>query len=178
MYAGAGYERSTDSVHWSQFSWDSGRRGKLNTTRLEECVTPLFNAVFKATRQACTKSPFSHILESNVGVLFLGTPHRGSVAQKWDQVIATTAGALGFHAVDSIMNSLSIDSEALIDLVDDSVSLAKQHAIEIFCFFEQHKTDYAKGRVWGSGTLSKMVSSPPACSYRTSLIIIVCRIGC
>lgn len=51
-----------------------------------------------------------------------------------------------------------MDSELLIDLLDDFVTLAKKHSIEIICCFEQHKTDYAKGRLWGSEVLSRMVS--------------------
>lgn len=116
------------------------------------------NPLSQATRQACTKSQFGHVLASTQGVLFLGTPHRGSGAQKWGQIIATSARALGFHTDDSIMKSLSVDSKPLIDLVDDFVTLAKEHSIEIVCFFEQHKTDYAKGAVWGSGMLAQIVS--------------------
>ena len=87
---------------------------------------------------------------STVGVIFLGTPHRGTQAAKWGQIVATTAKALGFGFEDSILKQTREDSEQSRDLLYDFTLWANRGALTLICFFEQHKTDYGKrlGMTW------------------------------
>jgi hypothetical protein len=79
-----------------------------------------------------------------VGVVFLGTPHRGSGAQKWGQMVVNCIRLFGLHADDGILKDLEEGSSTQLDLLRNFVRLAKKHNMEIVCFFEQHMTNYAK----------------------------------
>ena len=92
---------------------------------------------------------FHHISLSTVGVVFLGTPHRGTEAAKWGQIVATAAKALGLGSEDSILNDIREGSEPSRDLLYEFTLWANRASLKLICFFEQHKTDYAKRYVYG-----------------------------
>lgn len=79
-----------------------------------------------------------------MGVVFLGTPHRGTQAAKWGEIIATSAKALGFGSEDSILKDLREDSESSRDLLYEFTLWANRALLTLICFFEQHQTDYGK----------------------------------
>ena len=79
-----------------------------------------------------------------MGVVFLGTPHRGTKAAKWGSVVATSAKALGFSTEDSILKNLQEDSESSRDLLYEFTLWANRASLRVVCFFEQHETDYGK----------------------------------
>ena len=93
---------------------------------------------------------FHYLALSTVGVVFLGTPHRGTQAAKWGEVIAISAKALGFGSEDSILKDLREDSETSRDLLYEFTLWANRASLTLICFFEQHKTDYGKrfGVTW------------------------------
>ena len=95
-------------------------------------------------------SSFQYLALSTVGILFLGTPHRGTQAAKWGQIVATTAKALGFGFEDSILNDLRLHSEHSKDLVYEFTLWANRASITLICFFEQHQTDVGRrfGMTW------------------------------
>ena len=85
-----------------------------------------------------------------MGIVFLGTPHRGTQAGKWGEWVAAYGKALGFASEDQILRDLREDSEALRDLLYAFTLWANASVIRIVCCFEQHKTDYGKrfGVTW------------------------------
>ena len=87
---------------------------------------------------------FHHLSLSTVGVVFLGTPHRGTEAAKWGQIVATAAKALGFGFEDSILKDIRKDSEHSRDLLYEFTLWANRASLTLICFFEQHETDYGK----------------------------------
>ena len=92
---------------------------------------------------------FHYLALSTVGVVFLGTPHRGSKAAKWGDIVAKTAKALGLGSEDSILKDIREDSEHSRDLLYEFTLWAKRASLTLICFFEQHKTDYAKRYGYG-----------------------------
>ena len=92
-----------------------------------------------------------------MGIVFLGTPHRGTSAAKWGGIVATSAKALGLGTEDSILKDLQEDSESSKDLLYEFTLLANRASLTIMCFFEQHETDYGKrlGGTW------KTLVNPP-----------------
>jgi hypothetical protein len=77
------------------------------------------------------------------GIVFLGTPNRGSGSQSKAAVIAAIAAMTGFGERSSLLSMLERDSEPLRDLFSDFVRLAVNDAISLTCFFELHKSRVA-----------------------------------
>jgi hypothetical protein len=100
---------------------------------------------------------FQYLTSSTVGIVFLGTPHRGTEAAKWGEIVATSAKALGFGFEDSILKDLRKDSENLRDLLYKFTLWANRTRLSIVCFYEQHKSDYLKRY---HGTLKTLVRHP------------------
>jgi hypothetical protein len=87
---------------------------------------------------------FQHIATATVGVIFLGTPHRGTEASKWGQLIAFTGKQIGLSTEDRILKDLQEDSETLKDLLHEFTLWLFRMSVPTMCFFEQHETDYGK----------------------------------
>lgn len=77
-----------------------------------------------------------------MGIVFLGTPHRGTQAGKWGEYVARTTKALGSD--DSILRDLREDSEGLRDLLYEFTLWTNRAQLKLVCFFEQHITNYGK----------------------------------
>ena len=78
------------------------------------------------------------------GIIFLGTPHRGSQTQSKASIIAKIASILGQGEQSSLLKAVEKDSEMLNDLVHDFTRVVNKASIELFCFFEQQKSDVTK----------------------------------
>ena len=87
---------------------------------------------------------YPDVIKATAGVIFLGTPHRGSNSQSKAAVIATIVSALGCGENSNLLKAVEKDSEMLNDLLHDFTRTVNIAAIPLFCFFEQHKSDIAK----------------------------------
>ncbi|KAF3000472.1 hypothetical protein E8E14_000812 [Neopestalotiopsis sp. 37M] len=87
---------------------------------------------------------FPGIIQSLAGIVFLGTPHRGSRAQSPASIIATIASTLGLGEKSSLLTAVQQDSEMLQDLVQDFTRTVNRNSVPLFCFFEQLKSDITK----------------------------------
>lgn len=92
---------------------------------------------------------FQYLATSTVGVVFLGTPHRGTKASKWGEWIASTGKWFGLGMEDAILKDLREDSEVLSDLLYNFTLWLFRMSVPTVCFFEMHKTDYGQ-KVGGS----------------------------
>ncbi len=102
--------------------------------------------------------PFQYLANSTVGIVFLGTPHRGTKSTKWGEWIAFSGKALGFETEDRILKDLREDSETLMDLLYRFALWLSRTSTSVICCFEQHVTDYGAriGLKW-----KEMVSITP-----------------
>lgn len=87
---------------------------------------------------------FPGVIQSAAGIVFLGTPHRGSPSQSKASIIATVASAFNCGEKSALLRAVEKDSEMLQDLLHDFTRTVNTAAIPLFCFFEQHKSDVAK----------------------------------
>ena len=87
-------------------------------------------------------SPFKQLLLSVVGVIFLGTPFRGSLsarAIKWRLIVA---GIMGKETSDRLMKDLEGNTGVLENLVQRFSEMAIQPWLQlpITCFYETQKS--------------------------------------
>ncbi|RDW85905.1 hypothetical protein BP5796_04230 [Coleophoma crateriformis] len=77
------------------------------------------------------------------GVIFLGTPHRGSKSSSKADQIANIAAFMGLGARSKLLATINEDSDIAKDMVQDFTTVAKENDISLFCFYEELSTDIA-----------------------------------
>ncbi|TXC01070.1 hypothetical protein FocTR4_00009367 [Fusarium oxysporum f. sp. cubense] len=100
------------------------------------------NIIEQAIVSASRHSDFAEIGESTVGVVFLGTPHRGCAAASWGAMITSLAPPQ-FDCEDRILKDLEENSSALADRLHDFSRWLFVESVPVVCFFEQLVTDLA-----------------------------------
>jgi hypothetical protein len=138
---GERYCISTYHLCWTQLWWYSHRAGSLISHSHREyfltCQQALVNVI---SRGEC----FQYLATSTVRIIFLGTPHRGTLASKWGELIAISGKKFGFGSEDMILRDLCEVSETLTDLLYNFALWLSRMSVTTVCFFEQHKTNYEK----------------------------------
>jgi hypothetical protein len=85
---------------------------------------------------------YKHIVGSTVGVIFLGTPHRGSKAAKWGALIASVAGTF-VSTEERILDDLQEQSGTLTDRLYEFSSWLFSESVPVVCYYEKLRTDYS-----------------------------------
>ena len=83
------------------------------------------------------------ITDCITGIIFLGTPFRGSDSQSYAKTIGNILSVLG-QANAKIYDVIAPNSQALKDQLHDFVRIVNRQAIPIYCYFEQHKANLSK----------------------------------
>lgn len=95
----------------------------------------------------CHGDRYQTVADAIGGIIFLGTPHRGSPAQPIGSIIAGAAEALGYGESTLIMD-VTEDSKDIYDLVNKFTKIVIRNRIAetgaIVCFFENKKTNYSR----------------------------------
>jgi protein SERAC1 len=91
-----------------------------------------------SSRRGIEKDIPKHI----AGIVFLGTPHRGSASSNWGSLIVQSGKVLGLDGEDRILNDLKRDSETLKQVVREFTRWLFDNSVPTVCFYEQHMTDY------------------------------------
>lgn len=89
-----------------------------------------------------SESECTHIAESTVGVLFMGTPHRGSAAATWGRLIASLAPS-GFVTEDRLLKDLERHTDILTDRLYNFTRWLFVESVPVVCFYEKLVTDYS-----------------------------------
>jgi hypothetical protein len=82
------------------------------------------------------------IPKHTAGIVFLGTPHRGSASSNWGSLIVQSGKVLGLDGEDRILNDLKRDSEPLKQVVREFTRWLFDNSVPTVCFYEQYVTDY------------------------------------
>lgn len=98
--------------------------------------------IWQAIVSSRLHSEYRHIAESTVGVIFLGTPHRGSEAAKWGVLIASLEEVWG-STEKRILKDLQKQSGTLTDRLHDFSSWLFSESVPVVCYWEQLETDYS-----------------------------------
>ncbi|CAI6035875.1 unnamed protein product, partial [Clonostachys chloroleuca] len=83
------------------------------------------------------------LFDSSVGVVFLGTPHRGSRSFTRESALLAAIAAssdLSKHLETSVLDTMTSDTGSLLDVSDDFITLCTDGGPEISCFFEQRSS--------------------------------------
>jgi len=95
------------------------------------------------------KKDRGHILCDTTGIIFLGTPHRGSRFALLGKIWTLVSLTLGYSTAISLFKTLAYYSEVLDDLGDEFLQLKEIVQLlannKIVCFFE------TKGGLWPFG---------------------------
>ena len=83
---------------------------------------------------------YGGIVSSISGIVFLGTPFRGSPASTWGTIITRCTSALGLGSHTVLLKTLENHSERLDLLLSDFLVVAKQFDIRLVCFYETKPT--------------------------------------
>jgi hypothetical protein len=106
------------------------------------------------------------LLNATTGVVFLGTPHRGTDSVTANELLQRIihAGARGEIAS---LTALQADNEMILDMVQGFAIAAREKDISVHCFFEQK-----------SSKVSKMFGDnyKVCASMRHEHVLIICRI--
>ncbi|KAI1178823.1 hypothetical protein F4777DRAFT_63233 [Nemania sp. FL0916] len=101
------------------------------------------NLIEQAIVSACLHgSEHAIIAQSTVGVIFLGTPHRGSNAASWGHLIASLAPS-SFSCEYRILEALKEHSDSSTDRLKLFSRWLFSESLPVVCFFELQKTDYS-----------------------------------
>lgn len=98
---------------------------------------------------------FGHVTEHTRGILFLGTPHRGSSFSDWGSIFARALLPLGSNP--SLLQEVAYDSLPLFEL-HKSFEGCRSENLQVVNFFEQRKVRLLK--LWFV-QWEKFVSRPP-----------------
>ena len=86
---------------------------------------------------ANTNSRFEHIKIATFGIIFLGTPHRGSPQARLGQIVANVA-RIAFKTQSNVLESLKSNSNELDTLSEEFSNL--HGTLKIVSCYEQKKT--------------------------------------
>lgn len=122
------------------------RRGIYRSKVLAGCflLTIAMQALERASRD---ETKYAYLLKSTIGVIFLGTPLRGTPTASVAQWVALIRGFMGKETSDILLQSLKNESGNLDTLVHDfsklAIKLGKEHAFQLRCFYETRASQIA-----------------------------------
>lgn len=94
----------------------------------------------KALVHANNDQSFRPLVWATSGIVFLGTPHRGSHVTSWASMAVNSSRLFGLDSNNTLINILREDSELLDNLLHDFTKLAFELSIAIVCFYEERDT--------------------------------------
>ncbi|KAH7124601.1 vegetative incompatibility protein HET-E-1 [Dactylonectria macrodidyma] len=119
------------------------------------------NVIVNALLHANDEDKYKYLPEATVGMVFLGTPFRGTKWQPLADFLAQLMGPAGSHR--GITKELSFDEPELRDRLHRFCQLRNRLSTPVSCFSELHETDY--GQRFGVGRVAKgmIVEEASAC---------------
>lgn len=86
------------------------------------------------------QATYNDIYDATCGVIFLGTPFRGSKLADTGRILATIGNYVGLDSEPQLLEGLKPDSQEYSDLFDKFSRVTKDR--ELFFFYETKKTPH------------------------------------
>jgi hypothetical protein len=83
---------------------------------------------------------FAVILLSTVGVIFLGTPHRGAHSAQLGVILTQAARIFGASWKEGLLQTLKYESKEILNLDKEFAWMSRSK--ELVCFYETKETDW------------------------------------
>lgn len=93
------------------------------------------------------QSAYPGVFDSSVGVVFLGTPQRGTKSFTQESALLAAIAAssdLSQNLETGVLGSMTSESGDLLDMADDFVTLCIDGGPMISCFYEQRASKLGK----------------------------------
>ncbi|KAH7094910.1 hypothetical protein FB567DRAFT_556321 [Paraphoma chrysanthemicola] len=139
----------------------------LNMRRLENLQRPLIFighcfgglVIQRALNLAkMQQNDYPGVFDSSVGIVFLGTPHRGTQSFTRSSALFAAIAAssdVGQKLETEILKSLASEDGGLLDVTDDFVSICTNGGPMITCFYEQRPSKL--GKIVGRDDINEFV---------------------
>jgi curved DNA-binding protein CbpA len=101
---------------------------------------------------------YPSVFDSTTGVVFLGTPHRGTQSFTQNSALLAAIAAsseLSKHLERGILDSMTSEDGALLEVTDDFLYLCAESGPMITCFFEQRPSKL--GKVVGRDDITEFI---------------------
>lgn len=98
------------------------------------------------------------LFDSSIGIVFLGTPHRGTKSFTQESALLAAIAAssdLSQNLETGVLDSMTSDDGALLDVADDFIALCVDGGPMISCFFEQRSSKL--GKVVGRNDIDEFI---------------------
>lgn len=91
--------------------------------------------VFQALLQARLESRYQSMQDATLGLIFLGTPHRGSDKATYGKVLAMVAQSVTHRPSARLLTALQTNSDVLLRLITDFRFQLPDY--QVYSFYEQ-----------------------------------------
>ncbi|VUC31149.1 unnamed protein product [Clonostachys rosea] len=147
----------------------------LNMMRVEDLERPLIFighcfgglVIERALNLAkMRQEKYPGLFDSSVGVVFLGTPHRGSQSFTRESALLAAIAAssdLSKHLETSVLDTMTSDTGSLLDVSDDFITLCMDGGPKISCFFEQRSSKL--GKVVGRTDITEFIVDSASATF-------------
>jgi hypothetical protein len=106
----------------------------VNLSSLTDCTE---QAISQSEHVWDTQSHLSHIASATRGIIFLGTPHRGSNMTSLGKVVARVSQIVLRNANVNLITDLERDSQTLDRIRDNFSRVLHKHTLTIWSFVEE-----------------------------------------
>ncbi|KAF2111135.1 hypothetical protein BDV96DRAFT_499788 [Lophiotrema nucula] len=104
------------------------------------------------------QSRYPGVFDSSVGIVFLGTPHRGTKSFTHESALLAAIAAssdLSQNLETGILDTMTSESGALLDVADDFITLCTDGGPMLSCFYEQRSSKL--GKVVGRNDIDEFI---------------------
>jgi hypothetical protein len=111
-------------------------------------------AIEFSKQNAHFKPELATIYQATYGVVFFGTPHRGSDVANLGVIAATACKVIGKETNTNLLRSLEKSSEVLVRISDAFAKLLATREVKVHSFLEDRSVPMV-GKVWNRVSLVK-----------------------